>query len=62
MIPHTNQQVDHVIVPFHSIHCRMFVKLYLLLMDKTKLNRRLIYDFRCDERLNAKAEGSIRLA
>ena len=29
---------------------------------KRKLNRRLIYECRCDERLKAKAEGSTRLA
>ena len=29
---------------------------------KRELNRRLIYEYRCDERLKAKAEGSTRLA
>jgi hypothetical protein len=29
---------------------------------KRELNRRLIYECRCDERLKAKAEGSTRLA
>jgi hypothetical protein len=28
---------------------------------KRELNRRLIYEYRCDERLRAKAEGSTRL-
>jgi hypothetical protein len=31
-------------------------------MIKRELNRRLIYECRCDARLNTKAEGSTRLA
>ncbi len=32
-----------------------------IMKRKRKLNRRLIYECRCDERLKAKAEGSTRL-
>jgi hypothetical protein len=38
------------------------LELFVYESIKRELNRRLIYDCRCDERLNAKAEGFTRLA
>jgi hypothetical protein len=36
--------------------------LCLLLLVRLDVNRKLIYEYRCDERLKAKSEGSTRLA
>ena len=39
----------------------MYVYFLLLLNDRVKLNRRPMYEYRCDERLKSKVEGSTHL-
>jgi hypothetical protein len=47
---------DGQVVAFCSLYCCM------LLSKKQELNGRPMYEYRCEERLKAKAEGSTRLA
>jgi hypothetical protein len=46
----------------HNVWVLVDTVYYYGLVIKGELNRRLIYECRCDERLKAKAEGSTRLA